>query len=192
VRYDASYVMRHCYVWEGLRLKYSEWEKTIPEEIRADLLWKITAYRLALFLTDMGWRDVTRLMQDKRTIKLAEQLYDSLGSVSANIAEGYSRGTGRDRARFYEYALGSARESRDWYFKGRHLLGDEVFQHRIKLLTRVILLLLTMVPQQRGRILREEKTPYRISSDIPDSDEMCKEEFLKDLLQNVPMPKPDV
>jgi four helix bundle protein len=170
-------------------LKYSEWEETIPEEIRADLLWKITAYRLALFLTDMGWRDVTRLMQDKRTITLADQLYDSLGSVSANIAEGYSRGTGRDRARFYEYALGSARESRDWYFKSRHLLGEEVFQHRIKLLTRVIQLLLTMVPQQRGRILREEKTPYQISSDIPDPDEMCKEESLKDLLQNVPIPK---
>lgn len=38
---DASYVMRHHYVREGLRLKYSEWEETIPEEIRADLLWKI-------------------------------------------------------------------------------------------------------------------------------------------------------
>jgi four helix bundle protein len=172
-------------------LKYSEWEETIPEEIRADLLWKITAYRLALFLTDVGWHDVTRLMQDKRTIALADQLYDSLGSVSANIAEGYSRGTGRDRARFYEYALGSARESRDWYFKSRHLLGDKVFQHRIKLLTRVIQLLLTMVPQQRGRVLREGKTQYRISSDIPDPDEMCKEESLEDLLQNIPMPKPN-
>lgn len=173
-------------------MKYSEWEETIPEEIKGDLLWKITAYRLALFLTDVGWRDVTRLMQDRRTITLADQLYDSLGSVSANIAEGYSRGTGRDLARFYEYALGSARESRDWYFKSRHLLGDEVFQHRIKLLTRVVQLLLTMVPQQRGRILREGKTPYRIGSDIPEPDGMCKEESLEDLLQNVPISKPDV
>ncbi len=189
----TSYVIRHASLlyWEGLRLRYSEWEETIPEEIKGDLLWKITAYRLALFLTDVGWRDVTRLMQDKRTITLADQLYDSLGSVSANIAEGYSRGTGRDRARFYEYALGSARESRDWYFKSRHLLGDEVFKHRIRLLTRVVQLLLTMVPQQRGRILSEGKTSYRISSDIPDPDEMCKEESLEDLLQNVPMPKPD-
>ncbi len=40
----------------------------------------------------------------------------TVGSIRANIAEGYSRGTGKDRARFYEYALGSARESRDWYF----------------------------------------------------------------------------
>jgi four helix bundle protein len=187
----TSCVIRHYYVWEGLRVTYNEWEEKIPEEIRADLLWKITAYRLALFLTDMGWHDVTKLMQDKRTITLADQLYDSLGSVSANIAEGYSRGTGKDRARFYEYALRSARESRDWYFKSRHLLGDEVFQHRIKLLTRVIQLLLTMVPQQRGRILREEEIPYRISSGIPDLEEMCKEEFMEDLLQNVPMPKPD-
>jgi four helix bundle protein len=50
---------------------------------------------------------------------LSDQLYEAVGSVSANLAEGYSRGTGKDRARFYEYALGSARESRDWYFKAR-------------------------------------------------------------------------
>ena len=64
-------------------------------------------------------------------------LYRSVGSVSANIAEGYSRGTGKDRARFYEYALGSARESRDWYFKARHILGNEVVTHRLSLLTEV-------------------------------------------------------
>ena len=57
-------------------------------------------------------------MQDRRTIGLADQLYRSLGSIGANLAEGYSRGTGKDRAHFYEYALGSARESRDWYYIG--------------------------------------------------------------------------
>ncbi|HIE25796.1 TPA: four helix bundle protein, partial [Candidatus Poribacteria bacterium] len=93
-------------------MKYEEWEKSVPEAIRADLLWKVTVYRLALFLADLGWYDVTKLMRDRRTIVLSEQLYEALGSISANIAEGYSCGTGKDRARFYEYALGSARESR--------------------------------------------------------------------------------
>src|SRR5919108_3369312 len=113
-------------------MRYSEWEKTIPEAIRADSLWKMTAYRLALFLSDVGWHDVTKLMKDRRTIALSDQLYRALGSIGANLAEGYSRGTDKDRARFYEYALGSAREARDWYFKARHVLGEEVTSHRLR------------------------------------------------------------
>jgi four helix bundle protein len=91
---------------------------------------------------------------------LADQLYRATGSMSANLAEGYSRGTGADRARFYEYALGSARESRDWYFKARHVLSKDVTPHRLQFLVEIIRLLLTMVPQQRGRVLRDEATEY--------------------------------
>lgn len=141
-------------------MTYRAWETEVQEAIRGDSLWRAKAYRLALFAADVGWRDVTKLMTDRRTRGLSDQLYRALGSVSANIAEGYSRGTGRDRARFYEYALSSARESRDWYFKARHLLGDEVVQPRLSLLTEIIRLLLTMVPQQRGTSLRESPVSY--------------------------------
>ena len=89
----------------------------VAEEIKADSLWKMTAYRLALFLSDLGWRDTVKLVRERRMIGLSDQLYRALGSISANLAEGYSRGTGKDRARFYEYALGSARESREWYLR---------------------------------------------------------------------------
>ncbi len=141
-------------------MDYQEWEKGVPGEIAGDSLWKVKAYRLALFAADLGWEDVTRLAQDKRTIALADQLYRSLGSISANIAEGYSRGTDRDRARFYEYALGSTRESRDWYYTGRHVLEPPVVAHRLDLLTEITRLLLTMVPDQRGSVLREEPASY--------------------------------
>jgi hypothetical protein len=114
----------------------------------------------------------------------------SLGSVSANLAEGYSRGTGKDRARFYEYALGSARESRDWYFKSRHILGEAVVQHRLQLFTEVIRLLLTMVPQQRKRLLREESILYKTDLDNAQPDTAIDREGLNDLLQNVPLPEP--
>jgi four helix bundle protein len=139
---------------------YQEWEAAVPEEIRNDSLWKMAAYRLALFLGDLGWHDVARLAQDRRMVALSDQLYRALGSISANLAEGYSRGTGRERAHFYEYALGSAREARDWYFKSRHVLGAEVVQHRLQLATRVVQLVLTMVAQQRGRVLREDDAAY--------------------------------
>ena len=110
----------------------------------------------------MGWHDATKLMRDKRTLELSNQLYRALGSVSANLAEGYSRGTGKDRARFYEYALGSARESRDWYYKGRHILGPAITAHRLSLLTHIIRLLLIMVPEQRQGILREAQHTYKM------------------------------
>jgi len=126
-----------------------EWEKGVGAEIKGDGIWQVEAYRLALFVADIGWHDVTKLMNDARTIKLSDQLYRALGSIGANIAEGYSRGTGKDRARFYEYALGSARESRGWYYNGRHILGESVTDHRIQMLTQIIRLLLTMIPQQR-------------------------------------------
>jgi len=153
-------VLRAEKAWTG----YEDWAETVPEEITGDSLWKMEAYRLALFASDIGWHDVTKLMNDKRTLDLSDQLYRALGSISANLAEGYSRGTGKDRARFYEYALGSARECRDWYYKGRYALGAEVTTHRIRLLTHIIRLSLAMVPQQRGGVLREPEPEYHTNS----------------------------
>jgi four helix bundle protein len=145
-------------------VNYKEWEAAVPEVIVADTLWRVQAYRSALFASDIGWEDVGRLAQDRRTRVLSDQLYRSLGSISANIAEGYSRGTGRDRARFYEYSLGSARESRDWYYKARHVLDEDVVEHRLSLQTQIIRLLLKMVPDQRKRTIREDDTHYEIDS----------------------------
>jgi four helix bundle protein len=142
------------------KVDYDEWEATVPISLRGDSLWKIKAYRLALFLADLAWDDTSRLLRDRRTVALADQLYRAVGSISANIAEGYSRGTGRDRARFYEYALGSARESRDWYYKSRRILEEPAVSNRIDLLTNIIRLLLTMVPQQRGHTIREGQGSY--------------------------------
>jgi len=142
------------------RLTFEEWLTTVPGVITGDSLWKIRAYQLALFACDTGWVDVTTLIRDRRTISLGDQLYRALGSISANLAEGYSRGTGKDRARFYEYALGSARESRDWYFKARLLLGPDLTLQRLTLLTDIIRLLPTMIHNQRGRTIREPDTPY--------------------------------
>ena len=166
-------------------MDYDEWERSVPGEITSDSLWKMEAYRLGLFVADVGWHDVTKLMRDKRTLRLSDQLYRALGSIGANLAEGYSRGTGKDRARFYEYALGSARESRDWYYKGRHVLGETVTWHRLNLLTQIIRLLLTMVPQQRGRTLREQHISYQPAPDKLDPN--VSRETLDTLLQSVPL-----
>ena len=132
-------------------MTYSEWEAEVPEIIRHDSLWKLEAYRLGLFLSDLTWHDAGRLAQERRTLGIADQLFRATGNISSNIAEGYSRGTGRDRARFYEYALGSTRESRDWYFKSRHVLEPNVVEHRLELTTQIIRLTLTMVANERRK-----------------------------------------
>ena len=93
-------------------MTYTEWEQTVPQTITGDPLWGMKVYRLALFLGAIAWQDVTKLLQDKRTIALADQLYRAVGSIGANIAEGYGRGSQRDQVRFYYQALlRRARES---------------------------------------------------------------------------------
>jgi four helix bundle protein len=141
-------------------MTYDDWERSVPCEIRNDTLWSVESYRLGLFLSDLTWKDVTRLLRDRRTQCIADQLYRAAGNVSSNIGEGYSRGTGKDRARFYEYALGSARESRDWYFKARHVLSTRVVEHRVDLCTQIIRLSLAMVA-------RERRTNRKIAATAP-------------------------
>lgn len=91
-------------------MTFDEWAEGVPDDIRGDALWNVTAYRLSLFLADIGWKDVSRLAQDRRTVSLADQLYRSLGSVSANMEEGFSKVSPKERARYYQYSLGSSRE----------------------------------------------------------------------------------
>ena len=147
-------------------MDYASWERTVPAAITDDALWTVKGYRLALFAADIGWQDVRRLAQDHCARPLADQLLRALGSISANIAEGYSRGHSKDRAHFYEYALGSARESRDWYFKARRVLPEDVTKHRLALLTEVIRLLLTMVPDQRAHTLKEDCAQYQADEEL--------------------------
>jgi len=142
-------------------MTYNEWEKTVPANLKEDVLWTVTAYRLALFLNDIAWHDVQRLAKEICTRSLADQLYRSAGSICANIEEGYSKISAKDRARFYEYSLGSARESRGWFYRGRHVLGENVTEHRMSLLTDIIRLLLTMIPDQRNNMVCEDAVEYR-------------------------------
>ena len=136
-------------------MRYTEWESTVPADLTADSLWQRQDYRLSLYAADLGWDDIRLLTGVRATADVASQLGRALGSISANIAEGYARSSGNDRARFYEYALGSARESRDWYHKSRHVLGAPVVRHRLKVLTSVVRLLTYAIPRERGTSLTD-------------------------------------
>ena len=137
-------------------MRYEEWADTVPASLRGDPLWRREDYRLALYVADEGWEDVRRLSEVRAASVLGDQLCRALGSISANIAEGYGRRSGTDRARYYEYALGSARESRDWYHKATRTLGRDVVQRRLRVLTRIVRLLTYAIPRERGASYKEE------------------------------------
>jgi four helix bundle protein len=149
-------------------MNYQEWLTTVPTEITQDPLWKLEVYRLGLFVAEIGWEDVVLLNKNTLTRDAADQIIRSLNSISANIAEGYSRSTGKDRARYFEYSLGEAREARDRYFKARRVLKQEVVLHRIKLLTQIVKMLNVFIPTQRKHGIREEKGIYITLSEFED------------------------
>ena len=159
-------------------MNYQEWFTTVPVEITQDPLWKLEVYRLGLFVAEIGGEDVVLLNKNSLTRDAADQIIRSLNSISANIAEGYSRSTGKDRARYFEYSLGEAREARDRYLKARRVLKHEVVLHRMKLLTQIVKMFNALVPTQRSHGIREEKGVYDTFSELEN-----------EILQT-PIPKP--
>ena len=128
---------------------FEEWVKQVPQSIKSDPLWDFKTYQNALFLSDLVWFDCDKLFADQRGKGIAWQIIDSSGSIAANIEEGFGRGYGKDYARFLKIALGSARETRGWYYRGRHVFEPELLNHRYKLADEIIANLIVVINQQR-------------------------------------------
>lgn len=147
-------------------MNYQEWMKIVPEEITQDPLWGLEVYRLGFFIADITWDDTEALFKNPSTRNAADQIRRSLDSISANIAEGYSRSTGKDRARYFEYSLGEAREAKEHIYKVRRAMKPEVVVHRMNILTQIIKMLNAFVPTQRKKGIREEQALYIILSEF--------------------------
>ena len=130
---------------------YQEWLKQVPDVIKRDSLWNFEVYRKALYLADLAWLDAEALLQDSRGRSVAWQLVDSAGSVAANIEEGFGRGFGKDYARFLRISLGSAKEARGWYYRGRHVWPPGLVAKRLALISEIISGLVITSKQQRQR-----------------------------------------
>ncbi len=137
-------------------MTFEQWQADAPAELRLDPLWRMKAYQLSVYVGDIAAADWRRLSACPGVQDIAMQLYRAAGSVGANIAEGYSRSSGRDRVRQFEYALGSAREALHWY----RMLAD-VPSPRIDLAPRVAALveirrlLMAIIPAERARTIRK-------------------------------------
>ena len=130
---------------------FEEWLEILPDCIKEDSLWRLETYRKSLFLSDLAWLDCEKLQANPLGQARMSQLLRSSGSIAANVEEGYGRGFGKDYARFLRIVIGSARETRGWYWRNRHALDSEVVNHRMNLVTEIIRMLTIIADQQRKR-----------------------------------------
>ena len=128
-----------------------------PDSDSKDPVARMRVYQLGYKLRSASLEDAEAVVVNPITEKIAGQLYDSVGSITVNIVEGYSRSSGRDRARIFEYALGSARESTEWYRSIAHVLETGLFEDRIAVLNEITRMLLAIIPRERERIIRPSK-----------------------------------
>ena len=139
-------------------MNLDRWLVTVPTSLSKDALWRMSAYRLSTYVADLVGADAALLRRARLGLSTIDQLTRAVGSVGANLSEGYSRSSGVDRVRFFEYALGSTRESLHWYFLLRRGLPPADLTLRMTCLTQVRRILLTAIPQERGRAIRPSST----------------------------------
>ena len=126
------------------------WALSVPGEITSDTIWRTPAYRYSLFLAFQSQSDVRHVLGCRKTRAYADQLLRAVGGISASLDEGYSRSSGPERAHFYEYALGSAREARGWYHKCATAFPSGIVLDRIARLSRIIRILTAIIPRERA------------------------------------------
>jgi len=127
----------------------SHFGPAISHETANDPLYRMRAYTLAADLLKLAWDDAKVLSAEPVTERTAGQLYAAVNSITANLGEGYSRSSGKDRSRIFEYALGSVRESISWYQGARPVLGD-VIRSRLDCLEEIRRILIAIIPRERG------------------------------------------
>ena len=135
-------------------MTYDEWEGAVGESVKRDATWHVQAYRFGLYLARCAWKDCERLASDPRGASAAGQLIRAVGSIAANVAEGYAKRSAKDRIRYFEYALGSVGETRAWYLVAEPSLTGGVVDARCQVLLSLTRLLLTMIRRERGRTAR--------------------------------------
>ncbi len=126
----------------------------VSVETSHDPLARTRVFELASKLMPDSFEDAKLLRAEPITELIAGQLYAAVCSIEANVGEGYSRSSGKDRARIFEYALGSVRESMSWYKSALPILGEEKTKNRRDRLEEMRRLLLAMIPRERGRSMK--------------------------------------
>lgn len=130
-------------------MKIEEWIATAPRALCGEAVWRVRAFQIGSYIASVASRDALVAQRDVRFTQVAPQLVRAAGSIAANIAEGYSRQSRRDRIRYYEYALGSANEAKSWYTTVADVFNAMIIEDRLTYLSRASQLLLRMIQNER-------------------------------------------
>jgi four helix bundle protein len=110
--------------------EFRAWEACVPRSLRDDVVWKFHAYRVAMYLLDLAAADVRDLRARRSAPHQSDQLLRAVGSISANVAEGFGTSSPLERSRYFGIALGSLRESLTWYRAVQDELPPETSEQR--------------------------------------------------------------
>ena len=107
------------------------------------------AFVKANALFDLVVEDMSGLKKNPLCWRLIGQQVASADSISANIEEGYGRGSTKDFVHFLVIARGSARETCGRYTRMKHWLPIETITNRIALCEEIIHILTATIRKLR-------------------------------------------
>jgi four helix bundle protein len=95
-----------------------------------DPLIRYPFYVKALEFYEHVMEDTDQPISDERWRVIVRQVVRSASSISANIEEGYGRGTSQEFAHRLKIARGEACESKGWYRRSRKFLSPDLILRR--------------------------------------------------------------
>lgn len=108
---------------------------------------ELKVWQIADKIFNMAAEDIKNFPKNKVSFSLSDQLIRSIGSISANIAEGHGRGGDKELLRSLIIARGELAESRNWLIKitnlgyinkNRLLEYEDQFTYLAKMMTNFI------------------------------------------------------
>lgn len=110
-----------------------------------DPLTRYPFYLKALEFYDRVMEDTDKPILDERWRVIVRQVVRSAGSISANIEEGYGRGTSQEFAHRLKIARGEACESKGWYRRSKKFLPSDIISRRRREAGEIIALLTSTI-----------------------------------------------
>ena len=97
-------------------------------------VWQVS-HNLYLF----ALKDIESFPNTRGAYSLADQLLRSIGSISANISEGFNRRSTKHYISYLDNSIGTTNEAENWYYKveGAQWLKKDVVKERVEILSEI-------------------------------------------------------